>query len=144
VVGFVLVLVATIATVATVDTVAASVPSDARDIVMFGHTLSSPGSPGGVWILIGFVATAALAWTVAIAWSRGTRLERRMAAELDERRDLPPRRRASARVSSHRSGPVLRLVELRTSSPIRGSHGHPSRISGRFDAQHNPGSTRNG
>ena len=94
-VGLVLVVVASGLSVLTLEAVAESAPSGARDLVVFGHEIAAPGSPGGTWILIGLAVSAALAWSAAVAWSRGHRLERRMAAELDGRRDaprgLPPR-----------------------------------------------------
>ena len=93
-VGLVLVVVASGLSILTLDAVAESAPSGARDLVLFGHRVASPGSPGGTWILIGLAVVAALAWSAAVAWSRGHRLQRRMAAELDGRRDLPPRREA--------------------------------------------------
>jgi hypothetical protein len=89
-VGLVLVVVASGLSILTLEAVAGSARSGARDLVVFGHQLASPGSPGGTWILIGLAVAAALAWSAAFAWSRGHRLERRMAAELDGRRDHPP------------------------------------------------------
>ena len=47
------------------------------------------GKPGSHLGPTGLAVAAALAWSAAFAWSRGHRLERRMAAELDGRRDLP-------------------------------------------------------
>ena len=88
-VGLVLVVVASGLSALTVETVAESARSGARDLVVFGHQVASPGSPGVTWILIGLAVAAALAWSAAFAWSRGHRLERRIAAELDGRRDLP-------------------------------------------------------
>ena len=84
-VGLVLVVVASGLSVLTLEAVAESAPSGARDLVVFGHEIAAPGSPGGTWILIGLAVSAALAWSAAVAWSRGHRLERRMAAELDAR-----------------------------------------------------------
>ena len=85
-----LVVVASGLSILTLEAVAGSARSGARDLVVFGHQIASPGSPGGTWILIGLAVAAALAWSAAFAWSRGHRLERRMAAELDGRRDLRP------------------------------------------------------
>ncbi|HVD69590.1 MAG TPA: hypothetical protein VNG34_01900 [Actinomycetota bacterium] len=89
-VGPVLIVVASALSILTLETVAESARSGARELVVFGHEVASPGSPGGTWILIGLAVAAALAWAAAFAWSRGHRLERRMAAELDARRALPP------------------------------------------------------
>jgi hypothetical protein len=116
VVGLVLVFVAAAISVAAVDAVVESARVDARDIIVFGHTLMSPGTPAGPWILIGLVAAAVLAWTAVTARSRGRGLERRMAEELDARRDLPPRRRVPERSSGGSPGATRHLVELRTSS----------------------------
>jgi hypothetical protein len=90
--GIVFVAVASGLSLVAVEGIAESASSGARQLRMFGHLLLEPGSPAGTWILIGLVATAALAWSIVFAWSRGHRLERRMAAELGMRRDLPPRR----------------------------------------------------
>jgi hypothetical protein len=57
-----------------------------QQIVFLGRTVLSPGSPEmGILILCGVSAAAALAFVSAVAHARGRRLERRMAAELDER-----------------------------------------------------------
>ena len=45
----------------------------------------TPGIRPGVLILCGLAASAGLAWAAAVAYARGRRLERRMAAELDAR-----------------------------------------------------------
>ena len=108
-VGLVLVVVASGLSILTLEAIAESARSGARDLVVFGHEIASPGSPGGTWILIGLAVAAALAWSAAFAWSRGHRLE------LRGRRDLPPRREATR--SGH--GPVTAShpFGLRTTSP---------------------------
>ncbi len=125
-VGLVLVLVAAAISVVSIDAVVESARVDARDIIVFGHTFMSPGTPAGPWILIGLVAAAVLAWTAVTARSRGRGLERRMAEELDARRDLPPRRRGSERSSGGSPGATRHLVELRTSSSSPPSPGGTS------------------
>jgi len=62
-----------------------SARTGARELVAFGYVLAAPGGSVGIWILCGVSATAALALVTAVAYARGRRLERRMAAELDER-----------------------------------------------------------
>ena len=114
-VGLVLVVVASGLSILTLEAVAESAPSGARNLIVFGHEIAAPGSPGGTWILIGLAVSAALAWSAAIAWSRGHRLERRMAAELDGRRDLPPRREATR--AGHGPATASRPLGLRTAPP---------------------------
>ena len=114
-VGLVLVVVASGLSVLTLEAVAESAPSGARDLVVFGHEIAAPGSPGGTWILIGLAVSAALAWSAAVAWSRGHRLERRMAAELDGRRDLPPRRETTR--TGHGPASASPPLGLRTAPP---------------------------
>ena len=111
-VGLVLVVVASGLSILTLEAVAESARLGARHLVVFGHEIASPGSPGGTWILIGLAVAAALAWSAAIAWSRGQRLGRRMAAEHD---DLPPRREATR--SGHGSVTASRPLGLRTAPP---------------------------
>ena len=114
-VGLVLVVVASGLSIFTLEAIAESVRSGARDLVVFGHEIASPGSSGRMWILIGLAVAAVLAWSAAVAWSRGHRLERRMAAELDGRRDLPPRREATR--TGHGPATASRPLGLRTAPP---------------------------
>lgn len=125
-VGVVLVVVAAGMSVVAVDAVVESANVDARDIILFGHTFLSPGTPAGPWILIGLVAAAVLAWLAVTTRSRGRRLERRMAEELDARRDLPSRRRDPVRSPEGSHGATRHLVGLRTSSSLGGSAGSGS------------------
>ena len=122
-VGLVLVGVAAVMSVVAVDAVVESANVDARDIILFGHTVMSPGTPWGPWILIALVAAAVLAWTAVTARSRGRRLERRMAEELDARRDLPSRRREPVRSPEGSHDATRHLVGLRTSSSLGGPAG---------------------
>jgi hypothetical protein len=72
--------------VAVTDAVIESAQVDAERIIAFGRVLFDPGSvEDGILILCALSATAALAVVIAVSWVRGRRLERRMAAELDER-----------------------------------------------------------
>jgi hypothetical protein len=77
-----------------VDIVIESARVGAREIWAFGHVIASPGVPAGIWVVCGVSATAALAMVTAVAYVRGRRLERRMAAELDESRAEMARRGA--------------------------------------------------
>ena len=62
-----------------------SARTEARELVAFGSVLAAPGGTAGILILCAVSATAALAMVTAVAYARGRRLERRMAAELDGR-----------------------------------------------------------
>ncbi|TMM23288.1 MAG: hypothetical protein E6F95_06195, partial [Actinobacteria bacterium] len=66
-----------------IELVIESARTRGRELVAFGSVLAAPGGFAGIWILCGVSATAALAMVTAVAYARGRRLERRMAAELD-------------------------------------------------------------
>jgi hypothetical protein len=68
-----------------IELVIESARTGARELAAFGYVLAAPGGSVGIWILCGVSATAALAMVSAVAYARGRRLERRMAAELDGR-----------------------------------------------------------
>jgi len=68
-----------------IELVLESARTRGRELVAFGSVLAAPGGTAGVLILCAVSATAALAMVTAVAYARGRRLERRMAAELDER-----------------------------------------------------------
>lgn len=95
------------------DTVWESAHAGGGSIVAFGRTLATPGVRPGVAILAGLAASASVALTAAIALVRGRGLERRMAADLDERyREITAR--AAGDVA--RAGLVAwRVAELRSS-----------------------------
>ena len=78
-----------------VELVIESAATRARELVAFGSVLAAPGGSAGIWILCGVSATAALAMVTAVAYARGRRLERRMAAELDGRWEEISERSAS-------------------------------------------------
>ena len=90
----ILLLLATGWTVVAIDVVIESARVGARELWAFGHLVATPGLPEGIWIVCGVSATAALAMVTAAAYVRGRRLERRMAAELDESRAEMARRGA--------------------------------------------------
>lgn len=68
-----------------IELVLESARTRGRELVAFGSVLAAPGGTAGVLILCAVSATAALAMVTAVAYARGRRLERRMAAELDAR-----------------------------------------------------------
>jgi len=68
-----------------IELVLESARTRGRELVAFGSVLAAPGGTAGILILCAVSATAALAMVTAVAYARGRRLERRMAAELDER-----------------------------------------------------------
>jgi len=82
-IGAMFVALATAWTVVVIDAIAESARSDARTLVVFGNIVSYPGSPAGVWMLIGGVVVALILWALAIAILRGRRLQRRVRAQLD-------------------------------------------------------------
>jgi hypothetical protein len=106
-------LLATIWTLGVADAVVESADGGARTLTAFGRQLFEPGIPAGIYILCGLAASAALALVTTVARVRGRRLERRMAAELDDRVEEISHRAAgdAAREQLLRH----RLVELQTS-----------------------------
>jgi ABC-type anion transport system duplicated permease subunit len=83
--GIVAIVLATLWTAFVVETIIESARAFGGSIIFLGRTLLTPGIRPGVLILCGLAATAGLAWAAALAYERGRRLERRMAAELDAR-----------------------------------------------------------
>ena len=83
--GIIAIVLATVWTAVVIETIIESVRAFAGSIVFLGQTLSDPGTQPEILILCGLAATAGLAWSAAVAYARGRRLERRMAAELDTR-----------------------------------------------------------
>ena len=59
--------------------------TDGRALVLFGHVVAEPSVSATIVILCAVSAVGALAMAVAVAYARGRRLERQMAAELDAR-----------------------------------------------------------
>ena len=78
-----------------IELVLESARTRGRELVAFGSVLAAPGGTAGVSILCAVSATAALAMVTAVAYARGRRLERRMAAELDGRWEEISERSAS-------------------------------------------------
>ena len=78
-----------------IELVLESARTRGRELVAFGSVLAAPGGTAGVLILCAVSATAALAMVTAVAYARGRRLERRMAAELDGRWEEISERSAS-------------------------------------------------
>jgi hypothetical protein len=106
-------LLATVWTVGVVDAVVESADRGGRTLTVFGRQLFEPGTPAGIYILCGLAASAALALVTTVARVRGRRLERRMAAELDDRADELSQQAAgdAARAQLLRH----RIAELQTS-----------------------------
>jgi hypothetical protein len=68
-----------------VELVQESVRTEGRALAAFGHVLAAPPLAVTMVVLCSVSASAALALVTAVAYARGRRLERRMAAELDAR-----------------------------------------------------------
>lgn len=83
--AYFLALLAALGCVAAADLVLESPGSDEGSLVLFGSTIATVTGRSLTLLLCAVSATAALALVTAIARVRGRRLERRMAAELDDR-----------------------------------------------------------
>lgn len=82
--GIIAIAIATVWSVVVVDVIVESARL-AGSITLFGRTLSTPGIRPGILILCALAASAGLAWAAAVAYARGRRRERTMAADLDAR-----------------------------------------------------------
>jgi hypothetical protein len=76
---------ATIWTAVVVETIVESVRAFGGGIQIMGRTIITLGIRPSIFVLCGLAASAGLAWAAAIAYARGRRMERRMAADLDAR-----------------------------------------------------------
>jgi hypothetical protein len=111
--GFVAIVVAAAWSALVADTIVESASGGADSIVALRRTLLAPGVRPTVLILTGLAASAGLAMATAVAYARGRRLERRMAAELDARYQEMTARAAG---DVARAGLLSwRVAELRTS-----------------------------
>jgi hypothetical protein len=110
--GMIALALATLWTAFVVETVIESARAFGGSIIFLRRTLLAPGIRPSILILCGLAASAGLAWAAAVAYARGRRLERRMAAELDERYEEMTTRAGDAA----RAGLLSwRVDELRTS-----------------------------
>lgn len=111
--GYIAIVLATAWTAVVVETIIESARAFGGSIQFLGRTMLTPGIRPGVVILCGLAASAGLAWAAAVAYARGRRLERRMAAELDARYQEIT---AKAAGDVARAGLLSwRVAELRTS-----------------------------
>jgi hypothetical protein len=83
--GIIAIVAATLWTAAVVETIFESVRAFGGGIQIFGRTIIAPGIRPSIFVLCALAASAGIAWAAAIAYARGRRLERRMAADLDAR-----------------------------------------------------------
>jgi uncharacterized protein with von Willebrand factor type A (vWA) domain len=83
--GIIAIVAATLWTAFVVETIVESVRAFGGSVVFVGRSLLAPGTRPTILILCGLAASAGLAWAAAVAYARGRRIERRMAADLDER-----------------------------------------------------------
>ena len=111
--GYFAIVLATAWTAVVVETIFESTRAFGGSILFLRRTLLTPGIRPGIAILCGLAASSGLAWAAAVAFARGRRLERRMAAELDERYQEMTTKAAG---DAARSGLLSwRIGELRTS-----------------------------
>jgi hypothetical protein len=113
--GIIAIAAATLWTAAVVETIIESVRAFGGGIQIFGRTLIAPGIRPSIFVLCGLAASAGLAWAAAIAYARGRRMERRMAADLDERyQDMSTRAAgdiARAELASYRANELRTTVD---------------------------------
>lgn len=113
--GIIAIAAATLWTAAVVETIVESVRAFGGGIQIFGRTLIAPGIRPSIFVLCGLAASAGLAWAAAIAYARGRRMERRMAADLDERyQDMSTRAAgdiARAELASYRANELRTTVD---------------------------------
>ena len=111
--GIIAIVLATVWTAFVAETIIESARAYGGSLIFLGRTMLMPGIRPGILILCGLAASAGLAWTAALAYERGRRLERRMAAELDARYQQMT---AEAAGDVARAGLLSwRVAELRTS-----------------------------
>jgi hypothetical protein len=111
--GIIAIGLATVWTAVVVETIIESARAFGGSILFLRRTLLTPGIRPGILILCGLAASAGLAWAAAVAYARGRRLERQMAAELDARYQEVTTRAAG---DIARAGLLSwRVAELRTS-----------------------------
>ena len=111
--GYIAIALATVWTAVVVETIVESARVFGGSILFLGRTVLTPGIRPGVLILCSLAASAGLAWSAAVAYARGRRLERRMAAELDAQYQEITTKAAG---DAARAGLVeWRINELRTS-----------------------------
>jgi hypothetical protein len=111
--GIIAITLATVWSAVVIETIIESVRAFAGSIVFVGRTLYEPGTQQEILILCGLAASAGLAWAAAVAYARGRRLERRMAAELDARYQEMTTRAAGDVARAELV--AWRVAELRTS-----------------------------
>lgn len=85
IIGITAIVLATAWTAFVVDTIVESTRAFEGTILFLDRTLLTPGVRPGILILCGLAASAGLAWTAAIAFTRGRRLRKRTAGEVTER-----------------------------------------------------------
>jgi hypothetical protein len=111
--GTIAIAIATLWTAVVVETILESGRSYGVSIVFLRRELLRPGIRPGLFILCGLAASAGFVWAGAIAYARGRRRERQMAAELDARYEAISMKAAG---DAARAGLMSwRIDELRTS-----------------------------
>ena len=112
------------------EVVLETVRTEGRAVVAFGRVLATSPLDVTIGVLCALSASAALAMVTAVAYARGRRLERRMAAELDARYAALADRGAgdtSQRLLTWRLAELQTLVdrlleERRMALPTKGKH----------------------